>query len=164
MTTALDTITGPDTPVPFWLTEKAIAALAPADPEPMPLPALDTITGRAASAPDGYWVPFLDGIWIPWSAPDDDGPGGWDSGRYIKVEDNDWHGTAEPPVALWEFLAHARYDVLALAREVRRLQGLPAAAGAGPGPVDEWACTACGAGWFGTRPDDGRCPGCRSDA
>jgi rubrerythrin len=32
-----------------------------------------------------------------------------------------------------------------------------------PGTADGWACEVCGFGWFGTRPDDGRCPGCRSD-
>jgi hypothetical protein len=31
-------------------------------------------------------------------------------------------------------------------------------------PVDEWACEVCGAAYFGTRPADGRCPDCRSDA
>ena len=32
-----------------------------------------------------------------------------------------------------------------------------------PGP-DEWACPGCGDAWFGTPPEDGRCPDCRGDA
>jgi rubrerythrin len=31
------------------------------------------------------------------------------------------------------------------------------------GPADEWACVICGDAYFGTRPADERCPGCRDD-
>ncbi len=31
-------------------------------------------------------------------------------------------------------------------------------------PADEWSCQTCGAAYFGTRPDDGRCGDCRTTA
>jgi hypothetical protein len=37
-----------------------------------------------------------------------------------------------------------------------------AATSDGPEP-GEWACQQCGAAWFGTPPEDGRCPDCRPD-
>lgn len=90
------------------------------DPEPL---RLDEIEARAAAAPDGYWIPHDDQFWIPWSADDDaEQVSPHDCGRYITVEDGDWHGTEEPPATLWTFLAHSRDDVLTLAAEVRRLR------------------------------------------
>ncbi len=128
-------------------------------------PDVEAIAARAAAAPDGYWVAMPDGIWIPWAAPDDTDPASaWDHGRYIGICDGDWHGTTEPPAALWAFLAAARDDVLTLAAEVRRLRAAPGTAratGAVPRP-GEWGCLRCGAAWFGTPPDDGLCPACRA--
>lgn len=84
---------------------------------------LEEIEARAAAAPDGGWVPCGDSMWIPWSADDDRDPESpHDRGRYIAVRDGDWHGTGEPPAALWDFLAHSHGDVLALTAEVRRLR------------------------------------------
>ena len=84
---------------------------------------MEAIAARAAAAPDGYWVAMPDGIWIPWAAPDDTDPAtAWDHGRYIGIHDGDWHGTTEPPAALWAFLAAARDDVLTLAAEVGHSQ------------------------------------------
>jgi len=82
---------------------------------------VDAIAARAEAAPGGYWVAVGDSVFIPWAA-DDDAPqaSGWDHGRYLAVQDGDWHGTAEPPAELWAFLAAARDDVLSLAAEVRR--------------------------------------------
>jgi len=91
-------------------------------PQPAP-PDLAAIEARAAAAPGGYWVVLDRGVWIPWSAPDDaQSRSGWDTGRYLAVEDGDWHGSGEPPRALWEFIAAARQDVPALVAEVRRLR------------------------------------------
>lgn len=82
---------------------------------------VDAITARAEAAPGGYWVVVGDSVFIPWGADDDAPPAaGWDHGRYLAVQDNDWHGTAGPPAELWAFLAAARDDVLSLAAEVRR--------------------------------------------
>lgn len=84
---------------------------------------VDEIEARAAAAPGGCWIPFADKLRIPWSAHDDEEPvSAWCSGRYLVIEENDWHGAGEPPESLWQFLAHAREDVLALAAEVRRLR------------------------------------------
>lgn len=84
---------------------------------------LDEIEARACAAPAGGWIPRGDSVWIPWSAEDDAEPvSPHDRGRYIAVREGDWHGTGEPPAALWEFLAHSRADVLMLAAEVRRLR------------------------------------------
>lgn len=84
---------------------------------------LDEIEARAAAAPDGYWIAHDNQFWIPWSATDDaEQVSPHDCGRYITVEDGDWHGSEDPPPALWTFLAHSRDDVLALVSEVRRLR------------------------------------------
>ena len=32
-----------------------------------------------------------------------------------------------------------------------------------PPLLDEWACVICADGYFGARPADDRCPGCRDD-
>ena len=121
-------------------------------------PGIEAITARAAAAPGGYWADLGDCIWIPWSATDDaESASVWDHGRYIAVQDNPWHGT-EPPGELWRFLAAARDDVLTLAAEVRRLRAALAAAG----PHSQWACQRCADGYFGTPPDDGLCPECRT--
>ena len=89
---------------------------------------VDAIAARAQAAPGGYWVAFSDSLWIPWHADTDaPGPSGWDHGRYIAVQDNDWHGDEEPPAELWRFLAAARDDVLTLAAEVRRLNSMATA-------------------------------------
>ena len=122
-------------------------------------PDLDAIAARAAAAPGGYWVNMGDCIWVPWSALDDTEPfTAWDHGRYLAVQDNPWHGTTEPPGELWEFLAAARDDVLTLAAEVRRLRATLAATGT----TGQWACQRCADAWFGTPPDDGLCPECRT--
>lgn len=119
-------------------------------------PEVDAIAARAAVAPGGAWGDIGDGIWIPWHAPDDKSPCDWGHGRYITVQHNPWHGTTEPPDALWEFLAAARDDVLILAAEIRRLQ----AALAATGTTGQWACQRCADAWFGTPPADGLCPAC----
>ncbi len=124
---------------------------------------VDIIAARAAAAPGGTWTDEGDRIWIPWSALDDAEPvRDGDDGRYIGVLPGYWHGTAEPPGALWAFLAAARDDVLMLAAEVRRLRAALAAARA-VATVGEWACRHCRAAWFGTAPEDGLCPGCRAE-
>jgi hypothetical protein len=122
---------------------------------------LDQIEARAAAAPGGYWVPLHTRIWLPWTGPDDTGPvSAHDTGRYITVEDGDWHGTTAPPPGLWAFIAAARDDVPALCAEVRRLRAALASHGQ-PRP-GEWACHRCGAAYFGTPPGDGLCPsGCQ---
>lgn len=87
---------------------------------------LDTITARAEAAPAGPWAAGPDSLWIPWTADGDDEyePGDWcGSGRWVGVREMGWHtGSEDPPPELWEFLAHSRDDVLALAAEVRRLR------------------------------------------
>ena len=89
----------------------------------MPLD-VDAITARAEAAPGGNWEAFPHQLRIPWSAPADEDPiGTWGWGRYLTVQENEWHaGSEDPPPALWEFLAAARGDVLALAAEVMRLR------------------------------------------
>lgn len=120
---------------------------------------VDIIAARAAAAPGGTWTDEGDRIWIPWSALDDAEPfRDGDDGRYIGVLPGSWHGTTEPPAALWAFLAAARDDVLMLAAEVRRLR----AAACAVAMAGEWACRQCRAAWFGTAPEDGLCPGCRA--
>ena len=91
---------------------------------------LEVITARAQAAPGGSWTAFTDRVQVPWSPPCDDAPyGRWDAGRYLAVQAGDWHaGSEDPPPALYEFLAAARADVLALAAEVRRLTAELAAA------------------------------------
>jgi hypothetical protein len=89
---------------------------------------VEAIAARAEAAPGGYWVAFSDSVWIPWEADDDlDPEAAWDHGRYVAIQDDGWHGTAEPPEQLWAFLANARDDVLSLAAEVRRLNAALAA-------------------------------------
>jgi hypothetical protein len=86
---------------------------------------VDAIAARAEAAPGGYWVAFADQLWIPWSADTDDEPDDstWASGRWLGVQENNWHtGSEDPPPELWAFLAAARDDVLSLAAEVRRLR------------------------------------------
>jgi hypothetical protein len=137
-----------------------LAALAPAPPGTPAALDVDAITARAAAAPGGYWVAFSNGIWIPWHAPDDAEPAsGWDHGRYIGIEDGDWHGTSQPPDTLWEFLAAARDDVLALAAEVGRLRS--ALAEACYNGTAGWACRMCADAYFGIPPGDGLCPSCQ---
>jgi hypothetical protein len=88
---------------------------------------VDAIAARAEAAPGGPWAAFTDSLWIPWTADTDDEyePGDWcGSGRWLAVREMGWHtGSEDPPPELWEFLAAARDDVLALAAEVRRLRG-----------------------------------------
>jgi hypothetical protein len=85
---------------------------------------LEGIAGRAEAAPGGEWDSFPDGIWIPWTACGDDEPRGpMTYGRWITVQEQDWHiGSEHPPTELWQFLARSRDDVLALVAEVRRLR------------------------------------------
>jgi hypothetical protein len=85
---------------------------------------VDAITARALAAPGGTWASFADKVQVPWTDPaDDPSSGQWNAGRYLAVQPGDWHhGSADPPPALWEFLAAARADVLALAAEIRRLR------------------------------------------
>ena len=123
---------------------------------------LDVIAARAAAVPGGSWTDEGDRIWIPWSALDDAEPfRDGDDGRYIGVLPGYWHGTTEPPGALWAFLAAARDDVLTLAAEVRGLRAALATARI-VATAGEWACYQCRAAWFGTPPEDGQCPGCRA--
>jgi hypothetical protein len=83
---------------------------------------VDAIAARAQAAPGGSWAAFPDSLWIPFSTDADDPQSGTcDHGRCITVQENDWHaGSADPGPELWEFLATARDDVLALAAEARR--------------------------------------------
>jgi rubrerythrin len=135
-------------------------ALAPAPPGTPAALDVDAITARASAAPGGYWVAFSGSTWIPWHAHDDDDRiGPWDTGRYIGVYDGDWHGTGQPPAALWEFLAAARADVLALAAEIGRLRA--ALAQVQDNGTAEWACRQCSAAYFGTPPGDWLCPSCQ---
>jgi hypothetical protein len=142
-------------------TARALAsALTPPPEGTSAEPDVDAIAARAAAAPAGQWLSFADSLWIPWHALDDAEPvRGWDHGRFLAVTDNRWHGSEEPPAALWTFLAAARDDVLTLAAEVRRLRAALAAMSAAA-TVGQWACHQCGAAWFGTPPEDGLCPGC----
>jgi len=134
-------------------------ALAPAPPGTVL--DVDAIAARAAATPGGYWVAFTDSMWIPWHAHDDDErTGPWDTGRYISVQDGDWHGTGQPPAALWQFLAAARDDVLALVAEVGRLRS--ALGEADDSEAGEWACRQCADAYFGIPPGDRLCPKCRS--
>lgn len=93
---------------------------------------VDAIAARAQAAPAGCWEAFPDTLWIPWHAPADDehDPGEyWCSGRILGIREGGWHaGSEDPGPELWEFLAAARDDVLALAAEVRRLRTALAAA------------------------------------
>jgi hypothetical protein len=136
-------------------------AHAPAGPD------IDVIAARAAAAPGGHWIAWPDSVWIPWHGLDDAEPeNAWGHGRYLAVQDNDWHGSDQPPAALWAFLAAARHDVLALTAEVRRLRALLAltAQPQHPGVSGEWGCRQCGAAYFGTPPDEGLCPRCHARA
>jgi hypothetical protein len=114
---------------------------------------VEAIAARAAAAPGGGWIPFPDSVWIPWDTDDDTPPvSPWDHGRYIAIQENDWHGTGEPPAELWAFLASARDDVLTLAAEVRRLNAaLDTAAPEAPEHLAqrlyEAACSAPGASY-----------------
>jgi hypothetical protein len=94
---------------------------------------IDAMEGRALAAPAGNYEVFPDSVWIPWSDGRDDEHDGqwWDSGRYIKIDRQDWHaGTgSSDPDEIWPFIASARPDILALVREVRRLRGQLAAVG-----------------------------------
>jgi hypothetical protein len=92
---------------------------------------LDAITARAEAAPACPAIATTDSLWIDWHDEHDDehDPGDYcGSGRWITVTEHWWHtgtGSAEPGPELWEFLAAARDDVLALAAEVRRLRARP---------------------------------------
>jgi anti-sigma regulatory factor (Ser/Thr protein kinase) len=105
---------------------------------------VDAIAARAEAAPGGAWEAFTDSLWIPWSADTDEEyePGDWsESGRWLAVREECWHtGSPDPGPELWEFLATARKDVLALAAEVRRLR-----AAALPEPVERAPYAAVGA-------------------
>lgn len=87
---------------------------------------IDAIEARATAAPGGDWDAFPDTVWIPWHAADDDefeAGEYWRSGRVLGIREGGWHsGSEDPGPELWTFLASARDDVLALAREVRRLR------------------------------------------
>jgi hypothetical protein len=95
---------------------------------------IDAIAARAQAAPGGRWEAFTDRLWIDWRHPGDDEyePGDWcESGRWIGIHEQPWHtgtGSDNPPPELWDFLAAARADVLALAAEVQRLRARLAAA------------------------------------
>jgi hypothetical protein len=85
----------------------------------------DAITARAQAAPDGQWEAFPAGLWIPYRADaDDEAEQHWScSGRWIALQEHPWHtGSENPGPELFEFLANARADVLALAAENRRLR------------------------------------------
>ncbi|MBO0804573.1 MAG: hypothetical protein J2P25_16055 [Nocardiopsaceae bacterium] len=88
-------------------------------------PDVDVITARALAAP-AAWDTSPDGVWVDWTHPDDDEHEPGDvcgSGRWLGIREMWWHaGSGDPGAELWEFLAHARGDVLALAAEVRRLR------------------------------------------
>lgn len=102
---------------------------------------VDAIAARAQAAPGGYWLTGTadGGMWIPWSAPDDREPAyGWDHGRFIsEIPGEDWYGPSggHVPAAMWEFITHAREDVLALAAEVRQLRAQLASRAPGPDPA-----------------------------
>lgn len=90
---------------------------------------LDAITARAEAAPACTWEAANNGLWIDWrdEAHDDEYlPGDCcESGRWLGIQPMPWHdgtGSDDPGAELWEFLAAARDDVLALAAEVRRLR------------------------------------------
>jgi hypothetical protein len=96
-------------------------------------PDVDAITARAEAAPAGHWEAGPDGVQVPWCVPhdpdnfactdDDTGGDRWCRGRWLAVREGYWHtGSPDPGPELWDFLAAARGDVLALAGEVRRLR------------------------------------------
>ena len=57
--------------------------------------------------------------------------------------------------------AEARLQAHVSARFARLIARITTDRGQDP---DGWACITCGFGWFGTRPDDDRCPDCRDAA
>lgn len=116
---------------------------------------LEAIESRASAAPGGDWADLGGSIWIPWYAEDDEQAGPWDTGRYIGVEPGDWHGTDQPPPALWEFLARSRDDVLALVAEVRRLRRLVPPGLVSLRDFSPRHCPLCQVGWTG--PEYSRC-------
>lgn len=73
------------------------------------------IAARALAAPIGTCEAYPHMMRIDWTAPDDDTV----DGRYIGILEGDWHGSEQPPAALWEFLAAAKDDVLALVAHAR---------------------------------------------
>jgi hypothetical protein len=165
--TAEDLADAIDDQRPGWpaLAETArvlLGALTAPGRGPRPEPDVDAIAARAVAAPGGRWIAWPDSVWVPWHGLDDAEPESpREHGRYLAVRHNDWHGTDQPPAALWAFLAHARDDVLTLAAEVRRLRGVLTATRAAA-TAGEWACRLCGAAWFGVTPEDGCCPGCHA--
>ena len=89
-------------------------ALTPPGPGPVDV---DAIEARALAAPGGTWEAYPDMARIPWTAPDDDAP----DGRYLVMMRGDWHSPEDAPGGVWEFLAAARADVLALVALTRWL-------------------------------------------
>ena len=86
---------------------------------------VDAIERRALAAPGGQWDAWHTWARVPWSDPADEqrraAPAS--SGRYLVVQDNEWHtGCPDPGIELFGFLAAARGDVLTLITEVRRQQ------------------------------------------
>jgi hypothetical protein len=76
---------------------------------------------RDALPPEGPWVNIGSSVNVPFRRDTDAPPTGWDSGRYLTVEENEWHDDGDLPREVWEFIARSPRDVRALLAHIEAL-------------------------------------------
>jgi hypothetical protein len=82
---------------------------------------ITAITARVGAVPAGDWEAFPGALRVPYAGDGDLEPVDgmpWLSGRFLAVQENEWHDGTDLPGEVLEFLAHAADDVRALLRLV----------------------------------------------